>query len=89
MEEVLDLITKLYSTDSGGVGGYGHIVFDDGNLEDEHIEWCIEEAKKGEYKDLSEETRLASLKALEAILLLLLSERERDQVYHLYWNDLQ
>lgn len=85
MEEVLGLITELYSTDSGGVGGYGHIVFDDGNLEDEHVKWCIQEAKKGEDIDYSEETRLASLKALEATLLL--SETERHQVYNLFWND--
>jgi hypothetical protein len=27
-----------------GVGGGLHIVLDDGNVEDHHIKWCIEEA---------------------------------------------
>jgi len=35
----------------------------------EGILWCIEEAKKGEY-EYNEETRLASLKALNACLEL-------------------
>lgn len=62
-------IYELYKTDDGGVGGYAHIVFDDYNVEQESILWCINEAEKGEY-DLSEETRKASLKALRACLNL-------------------
>lgn len=80
--EALQLIKELYSTSDGGVGGYGHIVFDDGNIEKGHIEWCIEEARKGEY-DYSEETRLASIKALECFLKL--TENEREEVYDRFW----
>lgn len=79
-----ELIKTLYN--SNNVGGYGHIVFDDDNFETHHIEWCIEEAKKGEYGH-SEETRLASLKALEAMLLL--NEKEREQANNYYWNKLR
>ena len=80
--EALQFIKELYNTSDGGVGGYGHIVFDDGNIENGHIEWCIEEAKKGKY-DYSEETRLASIKALETFLKL--TENEREEVYDRFW----
>ena len=42
-----ELIKELYNSNDGGVGGYGHIVFDEDNLETHYVEWCIEEAKKG------------------------------------------
>jgi hypothetical protein len=80
--EALQLIKELYNTCDGGVGGYGHIVFDDGNIETNHVEWCIEEAKKGEY-NYSEQTKLASIKALEVFLKL--SEHEREEVYDRFW----
>lgn len=78
-----ELIDEVYNTHDGIVGGYGHIVFDDGNTETHHVEFCIEEAKKGGY-GLSEETRVASLKALEAMLLL--SEKERNKVLRYRYN---
>jgi hypothetical protein len=81
-----ELIKELYNSNDGGVGGYGHIVFDDDNLETHYVEWCIEEAKKGEY-NYSEETRLASLKALEGMLLL--TEKEREKAKKYYWNELR
>jgi hypothetical protein len=85
-KEALRLIKELYNTNDGWVGGYGHIVFDDGNVENEHIEWCIKEAKENKYKKyLSEETRLSSIKALECFLQL--SEKEREEVYDRFWLD--
>jgi hypothetical protein len=84
--EALKLIKELYNTDDGGVGGYGHIVFDDGNIEKVNIEWCIKEAKENKYKNnLSEETRLASIRALEFFLKL--KDDEREEVYHGFWNE--
>lgn len=80
------VIADLYNTDDGGVGGYGHIVFDDDNIEKENILWCIEEAKKGEY-GYSEETRLASLKALYACLEL--TEDEVESAITYYWDKLR
>ena len=66
----------------GGAGGYGHIVFDDCNTEDGHIDWCIKQAeeKRG---ILSEETRIASIEALKAFKPL--TEEERDEVYEAHW----
>jgi predicted ThiF/HesA family dinucleotide-utilizing enzyme len=80
------VIADLYNTDDGGVGGYGHIVFDDDNIEKENILWCIEQAKKGEY-DYSEETRLASLKALYSCLEL--NEDEVESAITYYWDKLR
>jgi len=80
------LIADLYNTDNGGVGGYGHIVFDDDNIEKENILWCIKEAKKGECS-YSEETRLASLKALYACLEL--TEDEVESAITYYWDELR
>ena len=84
MKKVLELIKELYKTNDGSVGGYGHIVFDDGNFSDMEINFCIESAKKADFQFLSEETRLASLKALEAMILL--SKKEREIVYYKFWN---
>lgn len=77
MKEIIDKINKLYNTPDGGVGGYGHIVFDDDNIETENIEWCISEAEKGEYDSYCEETRLASLDALKSILALNECDRQK------------
>lgn len=57
------LIKEVYATEDGAVGGYGHIVFDDWNTD--CVESCIRDAEAAKYaKDICEETRLASLKAL-------------------------
>jgi hypothetical protein len=77
------LVCELYETVDGGVGGYGHIVFDDGNLDNESILLCIENAENNIFK-LSEETRIKSIEALKAILKL--SYIERFFVYHEYSN---
>lgn len=74
VERAADLIDVLYETEDGGAGGYAHIVTDDWNLDDGCIDRCIEDCKKGG-QDVSEETRLASLSALEALREL--SEDER------------
>jgi hypothetical protein len=70
-------IDILYKTDTGSVGGYGHIVFDDSNIDDGFITGCIEDATDAIYKDhLSDECRIASLAALQSFLLLSYEERE-------------
>ncbi len=68
-EEAVEAINALYNTDGGSTGGYGHIVFDDQNTEDEWIESCINDCIIESYKDThSEAVRTASLKALRLIL---------------------
>jgi len=94
--EAAKKIKALYDTDFGGVGGYGHIVFDDDNIETENVEWCISQAKEktmhsevyGACSDwLPEETRLASIEALEFILDF--TEKERQEAINYYFNEMR
>jgi hypothetical protein len=76
-------VKELYDSKDGSVGGYGHIVFDDGNLEDAHIRHCLYEAINNEYeKDICDDTRIKSIIALT--LMLSLNYVERNFVYHNY-----
>jgi hypothetical protein len=68
------LVKELYETPDGGVGGYGHVVFDDWNLDS--VEYCLKDAKKGSMSDsICEETRIASIAALEIFIPLTEDER--------------
>ena len=67
------LIKELY--EECPLGGYGHIVFDDYNVEDGHVDWCISEAEKGGYDFIEESGRIKSLVAL--IHFRTLTEDER------------
>lgn len=69
------LISAVYDCEYGGVGGYGHIVFDDWNIGDSNIDSCIEEASEGKYFDGEEEIKVASLEAL--VFFKTLTEEER------------
>jgi hypothetical protein len=60
--EAVMLIKELYNTFEGGAGGYGHVVFDDWNLD--CIDSCLKDAYSSAY-DMDEETRKASIRALE------------------------
>ena len=84
--EVLDcieLVKILYDSENGSVGGYGHIVFDDGNLEIDCIKSCLEDAKQEKYNNwICEDTRIKSIYALEKMLLL--NYVERNFVYNNY-----
>jgi len=74
IRQAADLVTELYDTDGGEVGGYGHVVFDDWNLDD--VEWCLNAANENLYSTwIDENVRIASIKALQAFLPL--SEDER------------
>lgn len=69
------LVKELYETDDGSVGGYGHIVFDDWNTSDGDIESCLRDLGNDE-NILSEETTMASMRALNAFKDLSEDERE-------------
>ena len=74
---IMDAVNKikiLYATESGELGGYGHIVFDDWNLEDHSIRSSIDSAFNCEYKKL-EASKWEAVNALVAIYRL--SEQER------------
>jgi len=67
--EIMPLVMKLY--EKSCVGCCLHIVLDDGNIEDSHVKFCIEEAKKQGHEDCLE---LANK-------LLLMSKTQRHELY--------
>lgn len=56
LDTIRAYISCLYSLDDGNccTGGLLHIVTDDGNLEDHHIQWCLEECDKHPEREESE-----------------------------------
>lgn len=42
------LIELIYQTNDGGAGGYAHVVVDDFNLSDNHIDSCLEDIHRDE-----------------------------------------
>ena len=44
-QETIQLINEIYKSHSV-TGGELHIVLDDGNVEDHHIQWCIDNSIK-------------------------------------------
>jgi hypothetical protein len=84
MEDIVNKIIDLYNSPDGSVGAYGHIVFDDDNIETFFVKWCIEEAEKGKYEWICEETRQKSIIALNAILPL--TKKNRQEVIDLAFS---
>lgn len=74
-ESVATMISEVY--DYHEVGGHAHIVLDDWNLEDEHIDYCLDVVNKGGHDD--EEVTQDQLKVekacLEALKQMTLEER--------------
>lgn len=70
-----ELIEEVYEHWGCSAGGYGHIVFDDWNLKDGNIDFCIEQAKSNSAAEISNEGRTACIEALEFFKQL--SEPER------------
>ena len=61
--ELYDVIAQIYARN--GVGGALHIVLDDGNTEDHHIKWCIENMH-----DYPEEEQRLYLRCAELLMLI-------------------
>lgn len=61
--ELYDVIAQIY--ERNGVGGALHIVLDDGNTEDHHIKWCIENMD-----DYPEEEQRLYFKCADLLLLI-------------------
>lgn len=81
LDTIRTYIACLYELDDGNcsTGGLLHIVTDDGNLEDEHIKWCLEECNK---HPEAEESEIGKLICNE---LLKLTMEQRRLVYYDDW----
>ena len=82
IETIRALISCLYELDGCCTGGIAHIVVDDNNYEDHHLQFVIDECNKEENKD-REEVGLAKLICEE---LLKLSIQERALLYSGYYS---
>ena len=70
--EVRLLVQAVYLSPTGGVGCCLHIAMDDGNVEDSHIELCLEQAKERGHA-----TCLAAAEALRKM-----TKTQRRKLYH-------
>jgi hypothetical protein len=73
--EIVELIKAFYNEPNNGAGGHLHLVTDDGNLEDDDIRFCIEQA--GDNNDL--------LAMSIGYLLLSLPYKERERIWNELW----
>ena len=48
VNEILKLAKEYYSIEGNSIGGSLHIVLDDGNIEDDNIQFCINYAKEND-----------------------------------------
>lgn len=76
--EIQELVDAYYQFPQCEVGGDLHIVLDDGNVEDTHIQWCIENA--GVYRDF--EPECARLLGRLLLLMTMTQRRKIDADYH-------
>ena len=67
VKESQKLIDKVYEYTVNG--GYAHIVIDDFNIEDCHIEWCLRDIEKDEYDDQYDDPETVKNICRECLLL--------------------
>lgn len=77
--ETIRLIRQIYK--KYPTGGALHIVIDDGNTEDHHIYWCIENS----IRELTEDKEL--FERCATCLMKLGTERKRDNVIYEAFNE--
>ena len=78
-KEAARLIENVYVYH--GAGGYGHIVLDDWNLEDDNVEWCLGRVEENEWGYDKKELEVTK-KCLETLLQM--SEEERASALAIY-----
>ena len=69
--EVLLLVQKYYAKPGNLAGGYLHLVLDDGNIDDDYVEFCLKYAGENHDADGVELARL----------LLQMSLAQREKLY--------
>ena len=78
VEYVSKLVKLLYEDLHESAGGMLHIVLDDGNLEDDDIQWCIEYCNREENKDRADKYLCLEI----AHRMLTMNMYERRLVYY-------
>lgn len=69
-------INKIYNTIGGEFGGYGYIVFNNKQIDDESIDGCIRIIESIEHYDTkNEDCRISSIEALRHFKKLSIQER--------------
>ncbi len=74
--QVLSLVKAFYQKEGNGCGGNLHIVLDDGNIEDEHILFCLRQC---EAKSDTDGIILCNL-------LQRMSKTQRLKIYRTHWR---
>lgn len=69
--EVMPLIREYYTKPANGCGGNLHIILEDPNFEDCHVQFCLKEAEKEEDEDGARIARL----------MLRMSKTQRKKLY--------
>jgi hypothetical protein len=77
-KRVCVLVKVLYDELGEGAGGMLHIVLDDGNLDDDDIQWCIEYCNREENADRHDKDLCLEI----AHRMLELSREERMLIYY-------
>jgi len=72
-QHVANLVAKVYEFSS--VGGNAHVVIDDYNIEDDHIDWCLREGLSSNVHEHDEKQLAIEKELLEALRLLSIDER--------------
>ena len=70
------------------VGGPLHIVLDDGNTDDESIQYCLDSCRDhwSVVEDVENAEGMIQLVELVGIRLLQMDEAERDRLYEMRWG---
>lgn len=74
IRECAKLIDDLYNYPEGGVGGNLHIITDDWNIDDEHIQFCQDQVDKNDY-DIPYGQLATEKRILELMTPMLIDER--------------
>lgn len=80
IDEVLKLVKYLYEDLGECCGGLLHIVLDDGNLDDDDIQWCLNHCNKEDNKDRKDKSVCIEI----AQRMLNMTEFERRLIYCKY-----
>jgi hypothetical protein len=73
VKKTIDLIQEIYKTES--TGGDCHIVLDDFNIENDHIQWCIDWINRNEIPEIGPEVKAIELECMNLMLTMSIDER--------------